>query len=48
MSFALKSACIGKMPRKKIDTSQVLYEVGAQDIQIDNPFDNDAEFCVSL
>lgn len=48
MVFKLKSRCTGRKPRKTIPVSAVLYEIGTVDIDLENPFSEDAEFQLSL
>jgi len=48
MVFKLRSRCVGRKARKTIPIAAVLYEVGTVDIECENPFNEDAEFQVSL
>lgn len=48
MVFKLRSKCTGRKPRKTILVSAVLYEIGTVDIDLENPFDEDAEFQLML
>ncbi|CAE8643317.1 unnamed protein product, partial [Polarella glacialis] len=48
MVFKLRSRCTGRKPRKTIPVSAVLYESGSVDIDLENPFTEDAEFQLSL
>eukprot|EP00439_Symbiodinium_sp_Y106_P053673 s729_g7.t1 len=48
MVFKLRSRCTGRKPRKTINVSAVLYEVGTVDVELENPFSEDAEFTVAL
>lgn len=48
MVFKLRSRCTGRKPRKTIQVSAVLYEVGTVDVELENPFAEDAEFSVAL
>lgn len=48
MVFKLRSRCTGRKPRKTIQVSAVLYEVGTVDVELENPFNEDAEFSVAL
>jgi len=48
MVFKLRSRCTGRKPRKTIPVSAVLYEIGTVDIDVENPFGEDAEFQLSL
>jgi len=48
MVFKLRSRCTGRKPRKTIPVSAVLYEIGTVDIDLENPFSEDAEFQLSL
>ncbi|CAE7358857.1 CFAP47 [Symbiodinium natans] len=48
MVFKLRSRCTGRKPRKTINVSAVLYEVGTVDVDLENPFSEDAEFTVAL
>merc|ERR1719353_2807171 len=48
MVFKLKSQCTGRKPLKTFTVAAPLYEVGALEIDVDNPFPEDAEFLVSI
>eukprot|EP00931_Biecheleriopsis_adriatica_P036216 TRINITY_DN2086_c0_g1_i7.p1 TRINITY_DN2086_c0_g1~~TRINITY_DN2086_c0_g1_i7.p1 ORF type:complete len:2928 (-),score=554.29 TRINITY_DN2086_c0_g1_i7:9-8792(-) len=48
MVFKLRSRCTGRKPRKTIPVSAVLYEIGTVDIDLENPFSEDAEFQLSI
>jgi hypothetical protein len=48
MVFKLRSRCVGRKARKTIPIAAVLYEVGTVDIEVENPFNEDAEFAVNL
>ena len=48
ISFKLKSNCVAKKPRKIVRLSSIVYEVGAEDVEIENPFDEDVEFRITL
>lgn len=48
MVFKLQSECTGRRPRKTETVSAVLYEVGTVDIDLENPFSEDADFQVNL
>mmetsp|Transcript_76352 Transcript_76352/g.221693 ORF Transcript_76352/g.221693 Transcript_76352/m.221693 type:complete len:2886 (+) Transcript_76352:129-8786(+) len=48
MVFKLRSKCTGRKPKKTIPVSAVLYEIGTVDIDLENPFDEDAEFTLML
>jgi len=48
MVFKMQTRCIGRKPRKTFPVSAVLYEVGTVDVDIDNPFNEDADFLITL
>jgi hypothetical protein len=48
MVFKLRSRCTGRKPRKTISVSAVLYEVGTVEVEMENPFNEDAEFQLNL
>mmetsp|Transcript_20679 Transcript_20679/g.39293 ORF Transcript_20679/g.39293 Transcript_20679/m.39293 type:complete len:2902 (+) Transcript_20679:155-8860(+) len=48
MVFKLRSRCVGSKPKKTVPIAAVLYEVGTVDIELENPFTEDAEFEVRL
>ncbi|CAJ1445026.1 unnamed protein product [Effrenium voratum] len=48
MVFKLRSRCTGRKPRRTINVSAVLYEVGTVDVDLENPFAEEAEFSVAL
>lgn len=48
MVFKLRSRCTGRKPRRTIPVSAVLYEIGTVDIDLENPFSEDAEFQLIL
>lgn len=48
MVFILRSKCTGRKPRKTIPVSAVLYELGTVDVELENPFAEDAEFQLIL
>merc|ERR1719399_485822 len=48
MVFKLKSQCTGRKPLKTFKVPAPLYEVGALEVDVDNPFPEDAEFLVSI
>ncbi|CAD7936763.1 unnamed protein product [Amoebophrya sp. A120] len=47
ITFKLQSKCTGKKPRKVIHQTAVVYEVGQEDIEIENPYGEDADFKIS-
>eukprot|EP00929_Paragymnodinium_shiwhaense_P088700 TRINITY_DN49010_c0_g1_i1.p1 TRINITY_DN49010_c0_g1~~TRINITY_DN49010_c0_g1_i1.p1 ORF type:complete len:2929 (-),score=783.00 TRINITY_DN49010_c0_g1_i1:108-8894(-) len=48
MVFKLKSRCTGRKPRRSETVAAVLYEIGTVDIDLENPFNEDADFQLSL
>eukprot|EP00927_Polykrikos_kofoidii_P033789 TRINITY_DN28631_c0_g1_i1.p1 TRINITY_DN28631_c0_g1~~TRINITY_DN28631_c0_g1_i1.p1 ORF type:complete len:1661 (+),score=302.97 TRINITY_DN28631_c0_g1_i1:478-4983(+) len=48
MVFKLRSRCTGRKPRKSEVFAATLYECGTLDIELDNPFSEDADFQLSL
>lgn len=48
MVFKLRSKCTGRKPRKTVNVSAVLYETGTVDVDLENPFSEDAEFTMSM
>jgi hypothetical protein len=48
MRFMLRSRCTGRRPRRTEHVAAVLYEVGTVDIDLENPFAEDADFQLSL
>ncbi|CAD7959898.1 unnamed protein product [Amoebophrya sp. A25] len=47
ITFKLQSKCNGRKPRKILHQTAVVYEVGAEDIEIENPFPEDADFKIT-
>jgi len=48
MVFKLRSKCTGRKPKRTIPVAAVLYEIGTVDVDLDNPFGEDADFQISL
>lgn len=48
MVFKLRSRCTGRRPWKTEHVAAVLYEVGTVDVELENPFGEDAEFQLKL
>jgi hypothetical protein len=48
MVFKLRSKCTGRKPRKTVNVSAVLYEQGTVDVDLENPFSEDAEFHLGI
>jgi len=48
MVFKLKSRCTGRKPKKTINVTAVLYELGTVEVDVENPFPEDTHFDLSL
>eukprot|EP00392_Amoebophrya_sp_AT5.2_P009549 g9577.t1 len=47
ITFKLQSKCLGRRPRRVVHQTAVVYEVGQEDIEIENPYAEDADFKIS-